>query len=200
MGSALARACVGAGHTVVLSARRAHDRAAKVAADVGGRAAASNAEAVEGADLVMLAVPSTSIAAILEEIDTHVDGKTVVDVTNPVAVDYTDILRSSGSVAEGVQLLAPTALVVKAFNTVFASRIIDPVVDGIRLDGFYAGDDEAAKSTVGALVGAIGLRPIDAGELLAARALELMGTLNTRLNMRNGRPWQSGWKLLGPTG
>ena len=33
-----------------------------------------------------------------------------------------------------------------------------------------------------------------------ARALEGMGTLNIALNMSNGWPWQSGWKLVGPTG
>jgi hypothetical protein len=30
--------------------------------------------------------------------------------------------------------------------------------------------------------------------------LELMAYLNITLNARNGWPWQSGWKLLGPTG
>jgi hypothetical protein len=33
-----------------------------------------------------------------------------------------------------------------------------------------------------------------------ARALEGMATLNISLNMTHGWPWQSGWKLLGPTG
>jgi hypothetical protein len=41
---------------------------------------------------------------------------------------------------------------------------------------------------------------MDAGVLLAARALELMAFLNISFNMRNSWPWQSGWKLLGPTG
>jgi predicted dinucleotide-binding enzyme len=89
--------------------------------------------------------------------------------------------------------------VVKAFNTVFASRLNDPVIDGVPLDGFYAGDDETAKEVVAALLAEMGFRPIDAGELLAARALELMAFLNITLNARNGWPWQSGWKLLGPT-
>jgi predicted dinucleotide-binding enzyme len=73
------------------------------------------------------------------------------------------------------------------------------VVDGVRLDGFYAGDDEAAKSTVAELLAAIGLRPLDAGELLAARVLERMAVVHIGPNARHGWPWQSGWKLLGPT-
>jgi len=34
---------------------------------------------------------------------------------------------------------------VKAFNYAFAPRMADPAVDGIRLDGFVAGDDQAAQ-------------------------------------------------------
>jgi predicted dinucleotide-binding enzyme len=45
----------------------------------------------------------------------------------------------------------------------------------------------------------MGFRPIDAGPLAMARALEGMGMLNISLNMNNGWPWQTGWKLLGPT-
>jgi predicted dinucleotide-binding enzyme len=90
--------------------------------------------------------------------------------------------------------------VVKAFNTVFASRLNDPVIDGIPLDGFYAGDDAPAKQVVADLLADMGFRPIDAGDLLTARALELMAFLNITLNARGGWPWQSGWKLLGPVG
>ena len=96
--------------------------------------------------------------------------------------------------------MAPNARVVKAFNTVFAAHQADPVVDGIHLDGFVAGDDGAAKEQVLGLVGSLGFRPIDAGALAMARALEGMAVLNISLNMTNGWPWQTGWKLLGPTG
>lgn len=46
----------------------------------------------------------------------------------------------------------------------------------------------------------MGFRPIDAGGLIMARALEAMAMLNIRLNISNGWPWQDGWKLVGPTG
>jgi predicted dinucleotide-binding enzyme len=96
--------------------------------------------------------------------------------------------------------MAPNARVVKAFNTILAAHQAAPDIDGIQLDGFVAGDDGAAKKKVLELVTSLGFRPIDAGPLAMARALEGMGTLNISLNMTNGWPWQSGWKLLGPTG
>jgi 8-hydroxy-5-deazaflavin:NADPH oxidoreductase len=73
--------------------------------------------------------------------------------------------------------------VVKAFNTVFAVRQADSVVDGVHLDGLVAGDDDAAKRQVLELVGSVGLRPIDAGPLSMARALEAMAVLNIMLQL-----------------
>jgi 8-hydroxy-5-deazaflavin:NADPH oxidoreductase len=68
------------------------------------------------------------------------------------------------------------------------------------LDGFYAGNDDKAKGAVAGWLSAIGYRPINAGDLRAARALEHMAFLNISLNARNNWSWQTGWKLLGPTG
>jgi 8-hydroxy-5-deazaflavin:NADPH oxidoreductase len=198
VGSTLARAFATAGHIVVLSSRTP-GHADKVAEELKVAAAGSNRDAVVDADLVVLAVPGRAVATVLEEVGDLLDGRIVVDPTNPADDDREVILRAGGSLAEGVVLLAPGARVVKAFNTVFASRITDPVVAGLPLDGFYAGDDDAAKQVVAALLGELGFRPIDTGELLTARVLELMAFLNISLNARNGWSWQSGWKLLGPT-
>ena len=48
------------------------------------------------------------------------------------------------------------------------------------------------------LVGSIGFRPIDAGPLEAARALEALAFLNISLQLRNNGAWQTAWKLVGP--
>src|SRR3954454_3827296 len=177
MGSALARALDVAGHAVTVTARNpAH--AEKVAGEFKVAAAASNREAVQDVDVVVLAVPSNAVAAIVEDLDGLLGEVIVVDPTNPSGVDREEILRGSASLAEAILLLAPGARVVKAFNTVFASRLNDPVVNGVPLDGFYAGDDPAAKRVVAGLLAEMGFRPIDAGELLTARVLELMAFLN----------------------
>lgn len=86
----------------------------------------------------------------------------------------------------------------KAFNTVLAVNQADPVVDGVQLDGFVAGDDVDAKKTVIELLEQIGYRPIDVGPLSASRYLEAMAFLNIRLNAVNGWSWRSAWKLVGP--
>jgi NADPH-dependent F420 reductase len=199
VGSALARATSEAGHSVVVSA--VDPEHAKTAANqAGGVVATSNAEAAQDADLVVLAIPYGAVDRVVKEITRVAAGKIVIDATNPLKPDGSGLAVTDRSGAELVQDRLPTASVIKAFNTVFASNQAEPAVDGVPLDGYFAGDDPDAKNTVADLLTAIGYRPIDVGGLAAARALEHMAFLNISLNARNGWQWRSGWKLVGPTG
>jgi NADPH-dependent F420 reductase len=197
VGKALAKAAAAAGHDVVVSATDP-DHARAAAEPAGGTAAGSNAEAVHGADLVVLAVPYRAVSAVADEIAAHVAGTAVVDATNPMREDLSGHAVSGRSGAEEVQAALPGAHVVKAFNTVLAGNMAAAVVDGVRLDGFYAGDDEGAKEVVDDLLNDLGFRPVDAGPLPAALALEHLALLNIGLNVRLGWPWRTGWRLVGP--
>lgn len=199
VGSAVAHAVSRVGHSVIVTARDG-GRARAVASQVGGRAIATTAEAAAAADLIVLAVPYGALNAVTGEIGFAADDKVVIDATNPLTADGSGIAVSDHAGAEEVASSLPGAHVVKAFNTVLASKQAEPITDGTALDGFYAGDDERAKRTVAELLAAIRYRPIDAGPLAAARTLEHMAFLNISLNVRNGWSWQSGWKLIGPTG
>jgi NADPH-dependent F420 reductase len=197
VGSALALSFTRAGHSVVMSSRKAADAEA-VAAKVGASPAASNAEAAKGADIVVLAIPFTSAESVAAEIRAQVRGKPVVDVSNRMTYGEDGPAIDNGpSNAERIAALLPEAQVVKAFNTLFSSNQTDPTVEGIRLDGFIATDDEAARSKVVELLDSIGLKPIDAGPLSRAQQLEQLAFLNIALNATNGWSWQSGWKLVG---
>jgi len=200
VGSAIARAAVQTGHAVTLTAARA-DKARQVAGQVGATAGASNADAVRDADVVVLAVPFAAVTSVAEEIRDAAAGKIVIDATNPLKADFSGLATGERSAAEELQELLPAAAVVKAFNTVLASNQAEPTTDeGMVLDGLYAGNDGKAKGAVADWLSAIGYRPIDAGDLTAARALEHMAFLNISLNARNNWSWQTGWKILGPTG
>ena len=198
VGGGLATAATKAGHDVVLSAGDAA-AAQAAAATAGAAAAASNIEAVRGADLVVLAVPNRAVTGIVTELGDALNGKIVVDVTNPLTDDYSDLTTSGVSAAELLQQQLPGASVVKAFNTIFAARHSNPTENGQPLDAFIAADDNAAKKAVSSLAESLGYRVIDAGGLRMARSLEEMAFLNISLNAKNGWAWQSGWKLVGPT-
>jgi 8-hydroxy-5-deazaflavin:NADPH oxidoreductase len=197
VGTALATSLIRAGHDVVIASRDAEDVATAAAASAA-RISASNRHAVAGADVVIPAVYFPSAADIAAEIGDAVAGKIIVDVTNRISFGpdgpETDTTSSN---AEALAALFPASHVVKAFNTLFASRQVDPVIDGTRLDAFIAGDDPAAKATVAELARSIGLDPIDVGPLVRSRQLEGLAFLNMALNIANDGSWQSGWKLVG---
>ena len=197
VGKALSTAFVRAGHTVTIASRDPEDAGA-IAAATGATVATSNAAAAAAGDIVVLAIPATSFAGVAAEIAPEVAGKPVVDVTNRIGfgADGPEIDTSSSN-AEAIAELLPDVNVVKAFNTLFGSNMADPITSGVQLDGFVAGDDEAAKAAVLELVGSIGLHSVDVGPLVRARQLEGLSFLNMTLNIVNGGSWQSGWKLVG---
>jgi NADPH-dependent F420 reductase len=198
-GKALARSAVKARHQVTLSATTV-EHAEAAAKATGARAAQSNVEAVKDAELVIVAVPYDKLGEVFRGLGTAVDGKVVIDATNHVNVQDPGEVLSGISNAEEIQKRHPEVKVIKAFNYAFASRLAEPTVDGIQLDGFVAGDDQTVKDKVLEFVESIGFRPVDVGPLVMARVLEGMALLNITLQIRNEWPWQSGWKLVGPMG
>ncbi len=198
VGKALAGSFTRAGHGVTLTA--AHPDNAKAAAEqTGANAAESNQAAVQGAEVVVLAVPYPAVDAVVADAGDALAGKVLVDATNRVNPADPGSVLDGTSGAEQLQSRLPAAQVVKAFNTAFASRQADPVVDGIAVDGYLAGDDEGARQTVAELLHSVGFRPVDAGPLVMARVLEGMALLNITLQIRHNWPWQAGFKLVGPT-
>jgi predicted dinucleotide-binding enzyme len=98
--------------------------------------------------------------------------------------------------AEELQKCLPNAIVVKAFNTVFAADFATPVIAGQQADAFVAGNDADAVETVSELVATAGFNPIVAGDLSVSRTLENMSLLLIQLTMKNGYNWLAGWKIL----
>jgi 8-hydroxy-5-deazaflavin:NADPH oxidoreductase len=199
VGKALASGAVKAGHEVVLSAGDpAHARAAAEA--VGASAADSNRAAVAGAEVVILALPSRLMAEVTGGLSAELDGKTVVDTSNRVNPQDPGSVLDGSSVTEQAQAKAPGARFVKAFNTIFAGVMASPNQEGRPVDVFLAGDDGEAKAKVAELARSMGFRPVDCGPAPMARVVEGMGMLNVSLQIAHGWPWQSSFKLAGPTG
>ena len=111
------------------------------------------------------------------------DGKVIIDITNPVSPDLTGLVTPYGSSgAQEIAKAAPaSAHVVKAFNTLFG-----PVLArGGRLDAFIAANDPDAKARVSTFLESLGLRPFDVGGLHMAATLESLGLMLIGL-ARNG--------------
>lgn len=126
-------------------------------------------------DVVFLAVPYVHSEATAKDYADKLDGKVLVDISNPIDWSKLElIVPPAGSAAEQVAQAAPQAKVVKGFNTINAVLFESGKSGGLPLDVFIAGDDQAAKQQIIDLVNAGGLRGVDTGPLAHARELEIL--------------------------
>lgn len=149
--------------------------------------AATFKEAAAVADMVAIALPFTACFDVLPELAEVTKEKIVIDSTNPLNADWSPLLLGQeNSAAEEISRLLPEAYVVKAFNTIFADVMNQPVRDGQAITAFIAGDNNGAKQKVIALASDIGYAPVDTGSLAAARYLESMAHLNIQIAVGQG--------------
>jgi predicted dinucleotide-binding enzyme len=172
--------------------------AAALAGDLSSATSGALGEAPAG-DIVVLALPYGAVAEVVRQYGAALDGKVLVDITNPVDFQtFAGLVTSpDSSAAQEIAKLVPGAKVVKAFNTTFASTLVDGTVDDQPLDVLIAGDDEAAKASVATFIEAAGLRPLDVGPLAQAHWLEGIGFLHIGLQVSKGWSWNTAVKVIG---
>jgi predicted dinucleotide-binding enzyme len=172
MASTLADRALASGNAVEIIGRDPA-KTNELAATLDG-ATVGTAGAVPAGDLVILAVPYASAAAVVSKYGDALQGKVIIDITNPITPDAKGFVTPEGtSGAQEIAKAAPAgAHVVKAFNTLFAGALAAGSAEGRPLDVFIAGDDAQAKALVSAFIESLGLRPLDAGQLPMARAIE----------------------------
>jgi 8-hydroxy-5-deazaflavin:NADPH oxidoreductase len=185
MGSALATQISKAGHALVITGRNV-DKAKELARATG--AVFKDKAAADGADVVVVATAYPDAVAAMRSVG-DLNGKVIVDITNPLTADYMGLtVGHSTSAAEEIQKAFPDARVVKAFNTVFAQVLAaGPTLAGTTVPVYFAGDDAAAKEVVKSLIQSTGFAPVDAGGLRNARYLEPVAGLNIYFGYGAGR-------------
>lgn len=196
MARGIATRALGGGHSVTLFGQDADD-APTLAKELDGDVSVGVAGDPLRGDVVMLAIPYGAVDDVLGRYDGQLDGKTVVDITNPVDFSsFTPLNLDAGSAAQEIAAKAPGAKVVKAFNTTFAGTLVEGKVAGEPLDVLIASDDENAKGSVKQLVKSGGMRPVDAGPLARAHELEALGFLHMALQEALGTGFGSTVKVL----
>jgi NADPH-dependent F420 reductase len=192
-GSALGARLASVGYEVVLGSR-SKDRAVEARDEILGRwperelsiDAGENAEAA-GADLVVVATPWDSAATTAHEYDESLNGKVVVSMANAlirVGTEFQPLLPPRGSVAAHVQAAVPRSRVVAALHHLPA-RELGRLDEPLDCDVLVCSDDPEATKTVAEIVAKIpGCRPLDAGALSAATAIEAFTAVLLQLNIR----------------
>jgi 8-hydroxy-5-deazaflavin:NADPH oxidoreductase len=183
-GSALARRLVEAGVGVTIGSRDPA-RAAATAAEVGAARGATNADAVNGVDLVLLAIDTSAALQTAAELADVIGETPVLSVASELRFTSGTALPADEplSLAERMQqvLRAP---VVAGLHSLAAPSLEAGKAEG---DALVCGDDEAAKATALELAAKLVTgRALDAGPLASARALEGMTAVIVNLNRRYG--------------
>jgi len=201
MGRSLGVRFAKVGHQVFFGARRAE--AAEDAAALAGEGAraGSNDQAAAFGEVLIWTMRNTDPGQVLSD-PRLLDGKTVVDLNNR---NYAEEVKGGAwfdkAIGEALQENAPSAKVVKAFNTI-AMEAFDTTPEALRRAGaqvFLAGGDTAAKEAVTQIAQDIGFGSVDLGTGAAAmRAAEALGDVIRLLIIDGGHGGRAhlGFSLL----
>jgi len=201
VGQTLSDGLVRHGHEVMRGSRDPAKLAAWKA-DHGAKARAGTfAEAARFGYLVILAVKGTGAIDAVAACGAELDGKVVLDTTNPIADEppQDGVLRfftgPNESLLERLQQRAARARFVKAFSCVGAPLMVDPELPGGPPTMFICGDDDSARHQAAELVRQLGWAVEDLGRAAAARAIEPLCMLWCIPGFRQNR-WSHAFKLL----
>ena len=185
---ALAGALVTIGSRAIEKAKATAD---ELNAIIGGEriGSATNQAAIAGSEFVLLTVPFAHAASTLQSHRADFrEGAILIDITVPVSfeqgrVRYVEL--AEGSASEHLKALLPDNIpLVAAFKTEPA-HLLAEAHEPLDCDSFVASDSKEAKTRVMDAIKFIeGLRPVDAGTLYSARALERMTVLAIGINRR----------------
>ncbi len=181
VGGGLGRAFAAVGHDVVFGVRDPESTKTLAAlAEIPEADAATPADAVDDADVIVFALRPVAITATIADLPSLKD-RIVIDAMN--RFDAGDLPSTTADLAA----LLPGAKLAKAFNTIGFENFATAAVRTVPAAMFVAGDDPDAKRVAMALASEIGFRPEDAGGLANAKVLEEMVRIWMALAQVHGR-------------
>jgi NADPH-dependent F420 reductase len=139
------------------------------------------------AHVVVIATPWDSAATTATSVAEHLEGKVVISMANAlvrIGQEFHPLVPPRGSVAAHVQAAVPHCRVVAAMHHLPA-RELGHLGEPIDSDVLICSDDPEATKVVFEIVSKIpGCRPLDAGELQNAMAIEAFTAVLLQLNIR----------------
>lgn len=196
VGAALGRRCVAIGERVAFGVPRPEKYAALAAELAGGTRVGTVAEALDDAELAILAVPWDAAVATVAAVPDW-GGRILVDATNPLAPGLSGLtVGTTDSGAETIARAARNARVVKAFNTTGFDNMLRPRYPAGAVMMPVCGDDADARARVLALAARLGFEAVDFGPLAGARCLEPFALTWIQLALKYGLGRDFGFGLL----
>jgi predicted dinucleotide-binding enzyme len=179
VGQTLADGLLGRGYAVMRGSRDPKKLEAWKSGARSGAQVGTFEQTARFGEIIILAVKGSAAEnAVREASPEALAGKLVLDTTNPIkeggpkdgVLDFFTTFQDS--LMERLQRLAPAAHFVKAFSSVGATQMVDPVYKEGRPSMFICGNEAAAKQRTTTLLADLGWDVEDMGGAAAARAIE----------------------------
>jgi predicted dinucleotide-binding enzyme len=142
------------------------------------------ASAVKNAPVIVLAIPFEAIEGFLKEYSKDLEGKIIVDPSNPIAMDenggFKKIIGENESAGEiNRKFLPENAKLVKALGTLGASSLTESAYQNPEKTVlFYASDDESIDAEAENLIKNNGFEPLKIGGIDQSVRIEVFGDLH----------------------
>lgn len=172
------------GNRAVIVADRTIAKANELAHQLGGLAKPLPIpEAIKEADIVVLAIWFNAIKELFQQHATELEGKIIVDPSNPIAPDekggFKKIIGENESAGELLSaLVSKNARLVKALGTLGVASLTNAAFQQPANVLFYATDDTSINTEVEQLIHNNGFEPVRVGGLDQSIRIEVFGDLH----------------------
>ena len=158
-------------------------------------------ESAQFGEIVILSVKGTAAEDVIKSCAKNLQGKIVIDTTNPVANEppINGVLKFftnfEESLMEKLQKISPDSYFVKAFSSVGSHFMVNPDFQNIKPTMFICGNHDPSKLKVSEMLTQFGWESADMGKVEAARAIEPLSMLWCIPGFRSNE-WNHAFKLL----
>lgn len=173
------------GKQAVILASRDGEKAKALAAKLGSLATAKEtSEAIQEADVIIPTIYFNSLKEFFQTYAAALEGKIIVDVSNPIAPDgnggFKKIIgehESAGQILS--QLIPKSAKLMKAFGTLGADSLAKAAFSSPeRKVLFYASDSTNSNQQMEELITSSGFEPVQVGGIDQSIRIEVFGDLH----------------------
>jgi hypothetical protein len=184
IGEAIAENLVKGNHSVILASRDL-EKAKSSANKIGSLVTAKETSAaIKEADVIIPAIYFNSLKEFFQTYANELEGKIIVDVSNPIAPDgnggFKKIVGEHESAGQILSNLIPkSAKLIKAFGTLGAGSLVGAAFNSPeRKVLFYASDSTNSNQQIEELISSSGFEPFHVGGIDQSIRIEVFGDLH----------------------
>lgn len=184
IGKTLAQNFVKGNQPVIIASRKLEDAKA-LAKELGAQATAAEiSEAIKNADIIVLSVWFNTIRELFEQFSTELQGKIIIDPSNPIAPDesggFKKIIGEKESAGQlNAAILPKGAKLIKAFGTLGAASLASAAFQSSEKSVlFYASSDTTVDKDIEKLIEYNGFDAVKVGDLEQSIRIEVFGDLH----------------------